>query len=161
MTIANTSYAITNNIISGNGTGGPGVTIDGKSSGKFEFNTVTKNLTANGIGGIDCGSGALHSLDNSIVWGNTALKGTQFAGASCTFNKLVAGMDAASGVIGKDPAFVDPMRGDFHLVPGDAANAACCIDQVPLPLADGVDHDVDGSKRPKGASWDIGAHEAK
>ena len=66
--------------------------------------------------------------------------------------------------IQKDPDFVSStVPFDFHLS-ANAANDACCVDKIKGALDGGAtslpDHDFDGSKRPKGTGWDIGAHEA-
>jgi hypothetical protein len=56
-----------------------------------------------------------------------------------------------------DPTFTS----DYHLVANDVTNGACCVDKIAAPGTPNADHDVDATHRPKGASWDIGAHEVQ
>jgi hypothetical protein len=162
--LASTSYTVTNSIISGNGSGAAtsaGVSLDNASSGTFAFNTIAKNSVAAGVGGVDCGTGATKTLASSIVLQNTPLGGTQL-GAQCTLSNVVtvAGDDNRGLMVATAPAFVSAT--DFHLLPSNAANTACCVDKVATdPGTANKDHDVDASKRPKGAGWDYGAHEVQ
>ncbi|MFH1466575.1 MAG: right-handed parallel beta-helix repeat-containing protein [Pseudomonadota bacterium] len=59
------------------------------------------------------------------------------------------------GNISEDPAFVDEAAHDFHL-----AAASACIDQGQDLSAYGVTTDHDGTARPQGAAYDIGAYES-
>ena len=72
-------------------------------------------------------------------------------GASNGFAALT-GNKEEHGINGGDPMFVDPANNDYHLKPNSPA-----IDKgVTLP---GFSYDREGTKRPQGASWDIGAFE--
>jgi hypothetical protein len=156
------SYAITNNIIAGNGNGlsgsVAGFVTDSTATGSFAFNTVAKNFVASGAGGIDCGTTS-HAITASIVDLNTMTAGTQFAGI-CTYTNVVAGStESATGVTKLDPAFVSTTA-NFRLdMTGTNAttNDACCVDK----LTSGPDHDVDQTPRPINVKWDIGAFEAQ
>jgi hypothetical protein len=55
-------------------------------------------------------------------------------------------------ITGKDPRFVDPEHGDFHLKPGSPAIDMGLADRAPRT-------DLDGHKRPQGKGVDIGAYE--
>jgi hypothetical protein len=164
--VATTTFTITNNIIGQNGTGVPGVRIDDNPAGSvFAFNTVAGNGgAASGIaGGVQCN--AATTLQASIVANNsTSGTGTQFGG-SCTLQKVVVGTGdstADAGAIKLAPSFVS--ASDFHLVKNDAANAACCVDQLAAPTTPNHAHDVDATTRPKGTSatpYDVGAHEVQ
>ena len=149
------SYTVENNLIVKNlSAATPGVSIDGASTGVFRFNTVANNTTGAGRGGIECGAAGTKLIEASIVVGNTVLMGTQL-GAQCTLDGVVTGSDSATAAIMKTPVFVG--ANDFHLVPSNAANLDCCVDR----RVTGPTVDFDGSARPKGAAFDIGAHEVE
>jgi hypothetical protein len=157
-------YIVTNSFITANGSGAAtnaGVVIANGATGVFVFNTVAKNAVAAGVGGIDCGSGAAKTISNTIAWSNTTSGGTQL-GAQCALDEVVtaAGDDTRGTMNAAPPAFVSAT--DFHLdiTAGLAANRACCIDKIAAPATPNADHDVDGVTRPRGAAWDVGAHEA-
>jgi hypothetical protein len=171
-----TSYTVTNNIIATNGTssGDPGVTISGNgTTGVFAFNTVAGNgnLSGNGEGGVQClvGGGQTRELLNSIVIGNAKNPmgtGTQVTAGKCVLTRVVVGTDSTgeAGAIKNQPPVFVTAGSDYHLKANDAANTACCVDKIPTatpPTAPNADHDVDGSRRPKGAGWDYGAHEVQ
>jgi hypothetical protein len=164
--LASTTYTITNNIISENGTGTvPGVSIDNTSSGTFAFNTVARNhVTGTNLGGVDCGTiNPKKPLLHSIIWGNDldSVGGTQI-GAKCALTSVVVGTDSTTdpGAIKQDPSFTP----DYHLKLNDTANVGdggCCVDKIMNPGTENSDHDVDSTHRPKGMSWDVGAHEVQ
>ena len=56
------------------------------------------------------------------------------------------------GSIEADPKFVDPLGNDFHLLPGSPALDSGSSDGAP-------DRDFDGTLRPQGTGYDIGAYE--
>lgn len=161
--LASTSYTVTNSIVALNGPNGRGVTIDDTSTGAFAFNTVVKNTVAAGVGGIDCGAGAAKAIKNSIFYQNTTSGGTQL-GAQCALSTIVtvASDDNRGTMSAMSPTFQGATN--FHLVAGDTANLACCIDKVTTPGTPNADHDVDRTARPKGTAatpFDIGAHEVQ
>jgi hypothetical protein len=165
-----TSYTVTNNIIVSNGAsaGLPGIAISSmSSSGTIAFNTISKNGGLNTVeGGVTCPSSGAGTklIDSSIVVDNSTAAGTQFAGKCSLSNTVVGTGDATllAGAIKQSPAFVSGT--DFHLKANDAANTACCVDKIPTanaPSTPNADHDVDNTRRPKGAGWDYGAHEVQ
>jgi parallel beta-helix repeat protein len=162
--LASSTYTITNNIVWGNGSGAAtaaGVSLDTSSAGTFAFNTVAKNTVTAGVGGVDCGTGAVKTLSNSIVWSNTLQTGTQL-GPQCMLTNVVtvAGDDNRGLMVATKPDFVSAT--DFHLQSGTSANTACCIDKiVTSPGTPNQGHDVDATTRPKGLGWDYGAHEVQ
>jgi hypothetical protein len=155
---AGSSYQVSNCFVVDNGD--IGVLINRLATGQFQFNTVARNHPAAGnYGGIDCSAGGVAKpIVASIVWGNTATMGTQIVN-NCSLDGVVTGADSFSGAVMLDPQFVSgaSMPYDFHLAAMSAMNKACCVDKRPT----GPDHDFDGSHRPKGAAWDVGAHEVE
>lgn len=162
--LTSTNYTVTNTIISANGSmaaSSAGVSFDNSSTGTFAFNTVVFNTVMAGVGGIDCGTGTQKPILNSIVWKNTTASGTQL-GAQCALTNVVtvAGDDNRGSMSAMAPSFVSAT--DFHLTPNSAANTACCVDKITSPTTPNRDNDIDGvRRRPKGAAWDIGAHEVE
>jgi len=163
----NTTFIVQNTFITGNtGVSDPGVRIDATASGDFAFNSVVGNTRSADAGGIDCGGVGLQKpIYASIVWGNSTLslgggKATQFGGNQCLLSQVVTGTDSYLGATQLSPSFsTDP-----HLVVGDPANLACCVDKITPP--DGGSStlpnvDIDGDRRPKGAGWEIGADEVQ
>jgi hypothetical protein len=159
------SYTVTNNLVVANHGWGAYIN-DASATGSFAFNTVAGNitLTSGTAAGVYCGTGVARAVQYSIVVQNSADSGgTQFGG-NCSLTEVVVGSDSTSGAgaIKVAPTFVGAT--DYHLsTSGSAltANQACCIDKIGTdPGTVNKGHDVDLSSRPKGAGWDIGAHEA-
>jgi len=65
------------------------------------------------------------------------------------------GTDSATGAIMMTPTFVG--ADDFHLLTASVPNLDCCVDR----RSPGPSLDVDGSARPRGPGFDIGAHEGE
>lgn len=151
--LTGSQYAITNCFIFGNGTTGPGVTFGAGSSELaggpgFAHNTVAKNVTLAGVGGIACNSGTTN-ITNSIVVSNTPTN-TGGSGACNFINTVTTTTTGPDFVDGNGPAF------DFHLAGRTANNLSCCIDQI---ASSPVLNDYDGRVRPINIKWDTGAHE--
>ena len=138
------------------------------STGVLRFLTIYSNGTASGdrSPGIDCGAGnnlVEHSLVFSNISGlspeliNLQMVGCMTSGVltndsrNGTFRQMVPDFISASGS--------DASRFDLRLKSDSASNGDCCIDKVPQGTF--INHDVDGNKRPQGAGYDIGAHEAR
>ena len=153
LTIDAATALIENNlIVDNNGTGGDSaMQMNVTSTLKFRANTVANNHVPAGGLSFTC-QGVVNTISDSIIVGNTATAGTQLQG--CTLSHVVTGADGASAATQLLPAFVSAT--DYHLKPTDAANTACCIDK----LGAGPAVDYDGTARPSGAAFDIGAFEA-
>lgn len=160
--LSSSQYSITNSFIVGNNlANSPGVSFGSSCTpvgDGFQFNTVAGNaITPSGAGGITCSaSGTV--ISNSIVWGNSKTGGTQLSG-----NCMVDHVDlddtttpGGTGNVDLPPDFVNAGSNDYHLKSQSAANSACCVDKTTSAT---VLHDFDGTSRPLGARWDIGAHE--
>ena len=155
VSIQGASYAITNTFIAGN-IDGAAVTLSDDATGVFAHNTVFGNVNLAGVGGIECGMGAPKAITASIVWLNDKMGGSQLSGACAVTTSDLDETVAGTGNQMLAPNFVDDVSYDLHL---DATkDNSCCVDKVPTSM---VDHDIDGAHRPRGAAWDIGAHELK
>jgi hypothetical protein len=164
------SFTITNSFMSNNGQLGAaaigGVEIDSYPGSPapapiFAFNTLRNNAAGSTyLGGISCPSPSSQkvNIQNSIVVDNTQDTGSQFSG-QCVLQNVVTGTDSFAGATQLTPTFV--AAGDPHLTANDAANTACCVDKVTAPTTPNAAHDIDLNHRPKGAAWDIGAHEVQ
>ena len=99
---------------------------------------------------------------NSIVWGAHTI---DIGGILRVSHSLIQGGKSSiqypfeaslvwgEGNIDTDPFFVEPDNGDYHLQAGSP-----CIDSGTSEGAPSTD--IDGTPRPKGAGYDIGAYEA-
>jgi hypothetical protein len=125
------------------------------TGGVLQFLTVVRNGHT-----LSCNANA---LQGSIVRDNNEVDGGLQGNSGCIPVATTTWLDPA-------PAFRDissPATYDFHLATDTpahiSANQACCIDKIAGTPDGGTalsDHDVDGTKRPKGAGYDVGAHEA-
>lgn len=124
---------VINNVVYTNG--GGGISIREKSN-RIYHNTIYNN--PNESNGLNLG-GDGHEVKNNILYLNNYL------------NKAVGTLDGPN-LVGIDPQFENPANGDFRLKTGSAA-----IDfGVALPE---VTTDIDGTSRPQGIAYDIGAYE--
>lgn len=165
----NNVSTITNNIIAGNGsvtTGTTaGITIGNGSTVNIAFNTIVYNtIMGGGAAGVDCGSLAPKTIANTIFYKNGTTGGTQIIGSMCTLVDVAtfAGDDTKGSMTPGAPGFVSLT--DFHLVPKNTVNEACCVDKVSQAMAAAIPnsgHDVDQTTRPVGKAYDIGAHEVE
>jgi len=99
------------------------------------------------------------TLQNSILWGNTAPQGAQIyqAGSRATlvdYSDVQGGWDG-EGNIDTDPRFVDAANGNLRL--RRSSPAADAGNQTLLPV--GITTDLDGNPRVMGDNVDMGAYE--
>jgi hypothetical protein len=151
MVLSDASYSVTSTVFTG-ATEQPSVVLDG-GSGLFALNTVAGNGDAEvQPPAVECLTRSL--LQDSIVADNVpAASGSQFAG-DCRLRRVVIGsMDPfpAAGAIRMDPELVD------YRLTESPANVDCCIDRAPRRRA--VRFDFEGTARPQGVRFDIGADE--
>jgi hypothetical protein len=157
-------FTMTNNIIAGNQTGSsgyPAVRVRG-GSGLFVHNTIARNQ---GGYGLQIDSGATVWLTNTILVSHT-VGITVSAGSTVTMEGTLWGSGSwANGVdwagdgaitmgavnVRGNPAFVDPVGGNYHIGSGSAA--------IDAGVSTVVTADIDGDSRPCGSRFDIGADE--
>lgn len=140
----------------------------------FQNCTLANNVASIGHGG------AIHDEDgravirNSILWGNTAARGTHqvfnLSGSQTTVTYSdVQGGWSGSGNLNVDPMFQDPSADDYKLQVGSPCKGKGLNSHLPLDVAD-IDWDTNTSeqlpkdlrmlKRLRGCDVDMGAYEA-
>ncbi|MBN2477183.1 MAG: right-handed parallel beta-helix repeat-containing protein [Pirellulales bacterium] len=137
---------------------GGGVIHSGTGTLEILDSTVSRNRRR---GGVSCYEGEV-VVANSIVYGNTAtlaehednitaLDDGQVLVSYCN----VEGGYAGEGNIDADPAFADPIDGNYHLLPGSPSINAGSNAAVP----DWLPTDLDGLPRIVAGTVDMGAYE--
>ena len=154
------NFTLRNNFIVQNGTdatsfGGVSITdalSDGIETAIVDFNTIASNESSGAASGVFCLNVDIDlTLSNNIVYANSG--GDPIGGNDCsaTYSNIQGGADG-DGNIDQDPLFADPDNGDFRLQAGSP-----CIDAADPDAS--IDLDFDGTSRPQGEGFDIGAHE--
>ncbi len=105
--------------------------------------TLTNNIIVSHTTGIYARSGFTNSVlaDYTLFYGNT----------NDTEGSIITSTHA---ITGRDPLFLDPATGNYHLRAGSPAVDA----GITVPW---LAEDIDGDPRPIGAGYDIGADEAR
>jgi hypothetical protein len=109
---------------------------------------------------VDAPGGTLSAWNNiiynseSAYWGENVLVEGSNNLIFLEPGRTVDPADYPGDVVNKDPLFIDPASGDYHLKAGSPA-----ID-AGMDLSE-VDRDLDGGARPINGKWDIGAYEYK
>jgi len=147
---ATTAINITNNWISGNGTGGTGSGIYLNSSHvDLEDVVIRHNTIANNAGyGIE--TSGIPDINNCIIWGNDsgALEANDY---NVTYSCIEGGY-TGTGNIDSDPCFVDDVNDDYHLT-----WASNCVDWGdPNFVEDANETDIDGNPRIMGGAGGYG-----
>lgn len=154
-------FTMTNNILAQNSNVGVGVSADiSPCRGLLVNNTMVQNgtgvqlyynsaltLTNNIIVSHTTGIYANPGNGNSVVADYTLFYGN----TSDTAGSLI---NSTHAITGRDPLFLDPASGNYHLRFGSPAIAA----GIPIPW---LTWDIDGDRRPPCANYDIGADEAR
>jgi hypothetical protein len=169
------SYRVVNTLVRDNGTaqlGAVGVYLAQGPSGSFAFNTLLGNgpqgplaAMASDGGGVTCeAGGAPRPVTDSIIVQNSrgpGATGTQFSGP-CTLQRVVVGIDAVS-------AF-PPSTSVLRILPdldqslrllNTPNNRMYVVDKGQADAVQPLRVDHFGGERPKGAGYDLGAHELR
>jgi len=141
-----TRNVIRNNIVFHNKNWGIRSNSDDNLEGDVDNIIENNTVYANGYQGLYTYDGQQDVFRNNISFGNRGeggYPGDAFIGS---------GNASITNLLGVDPLFVDPTIADFHLSPEspaiDAGNAIATVTE-----------DFDGTSRPQGGGWDIGAYE--
>ncbi len=121
----------------------------------FTDNTATGDTTWAAQGGGYCQENGTAKMSNCIVWGNTATEGPEVlvaAGALTAEFSCVPPGYGEDGTFYLDPLFVDAVHGNLRLQTGSPCIDTGTVDGAPTA-------DIDGTPRPRGAGFDIGAYE--
>lgn len=151
------THYIINNLIAGNRcdflAGGIGLAFD---THYFINNTVSENFATDEAGGILIQPWTEVIIRNCIVWGNHArIEDDEiqwWTYPDIQYSDIRGGWPGP-GNIDKDPRFVDPENGDFHLRRDSPCIDAGTLDTRFLP------HDFEGDPRVSGSGIDMGADE--
>ena len=148
----NCSGIIQNNLITGNSASLGGGLY--RCHGTIVNNTISKNSAENVGGGLDDCRGF---IVNCIIWGNHALgEGDQLSYTSIPVESCIQDWTAGGkNNINKNPLFVDPDNGNYHL----QSDSPCIDTGNILYLVCDYIVDLDGECRIAGGSSDMGAYE--
>ena len=120
--------------------------------------TLTQNVATDPTGGIISITPVPVTVENSIIWSNTASQlfelTAQSSSLTANFSNIQGGQPG-TGNIDADPLFVDISSGDFHLRPDSPCVGAGDGALPNLPLTD-----IDGDPRSLFGAPDMGADEA-
>lgn len=139
------TFRITNNFITGNGTGTSstgGMRVVPKDFSVLEFNTIARNRVGGDYprsGGVICDQADYrdpNNLDapNNLIFGNINGADNRQVDGKCTYGNSFMGPD--------DPRFADEAKGNYHL---SASTASAIRDGVSCTGS----LDFDGENRPK------------
>lgn len=146
---------VVQNVAGGNG---GGVSLYEQTQAGLTNNTQSQNRARGLGGGLYLDSGTEATVTNGILWGNAAASVTPGDNTQITANGTlnvsysdVAGGWAGTGNLDANPGWVLPGE-DFHL----AATSPCRDSGTAVGAPR---RDLDGTLRPQGAGYDMGAYE--
>jgi hypothetical protein len=161
---SNGTFIIVGNVFFNNGgntslVGGISIGTAANAVNRLDFNSFALNTSQDGISpAVQCIAGSF-TAKNNIMSGNRTPSGTNQSGGTCMHAYSII----QPGIIppgpqnsGSDPLFVDPARGDLHLLSTSPARRAA---DPGSDLTGVASHDIDGNARVTPA--DIGAYQFK
>lgn len=160
ISITDADFALADNFIVNNGDVSASI-FGGVSIGngvgfdqRFDFNTVARNQARGDAtsSGVTCNTGTAMIASNSIVYDGFGDAPAISGGCGWVYSDVTGITEGTNGNLAKDPVFVDPDTGNFHL--GDGSP---CRDKA--DPASEVTVDYDGQVRPENGRADIGADE--
>jgi hypothetical protein len=119
-----------------------------ETSGTVSFSTIVDSGSS--AAQIDCTTAPGLQIDHSIIWSTNASE--RPTTGQCTLSSSIAGPVTVNGAMNVDPMFVNELAGDYHIKATSPANDAA---------SSGPSTDVEGTSRPQGAGFDLGAYEVK
>jgi len=165
------SHVFTNCLFTGNtALEGAAIALNGSKSGSGGMTAVNctfadNTLLSGGLGGAifmrrtGLATGAVFAVMNSILWGNDGNAIDRTAGSSnplptVSYSDLdqTGYAGTITNSINEDPDFVDATNGDYHL-----QGTSPCINTATSTGAPA--DDIEGTTRPQGAGYDMGAYE--
>ena len=163
--ISNGSMNITNCVIAGNhAVNGAGLRSSGTLLRVVNSTIANNNAKQDGGAVVYEGNDSM-VVDNSIIWGNSAVNGTPFFilenidngkfGIKFRYTCVQDERRSENGNITFDPAFADPANGDFSLQGRSPCIDAGSNDLVPYK----VTMDIAGNTRIANGTVDMGAYE--
>lgn len=136
------------------GTAGRALGLSG--AGDISFTTITDSGASTGAAPCVALLNPSIQVTSSIMWlpqGCTGAPNGDAAGNGATFvSSIISNATPTPGVTNVDPQFVNPTAHDYHLMATSPAVNA---------VSTGPAVDLDGTARPQGAAYDIGAYEYK
>ena len=138
--------------------GGGGMENSWSSSPTVTNCTFSENTVDYDGGGISSGENCLPTVTNCILWNDSAssngneIRNSDSTSTSVVTYSCVEGGYDGTGNISSDPLFVDSANGDYSLQSGSP-----CIDKGTSEGA--PDTDIEGTERPQGSGYDMGAYE--
>lgn len=145
---------LTNNLITSNRAhaNGGGISLFDRSTANIVNNTIANNRADTDGSGVYVDAGTTATVRNSILWGNTGPSLGQISnnGTVTVAYSNIAGGWSGAGNIDSNPLWV--LKNDYHLT-----ETSPCRDQASATGAPAKD--LDGTPRPYGAGFDMGAYE--
>ena len=155
-----TNTRIANSLFAGNSTGNGGgdaiavALADNNGTVSVLHTTIASPTVGTGTA-IYVGAGTVE-ITNTIVASHTAsivnAAGVVTSDYNLFFDAPTTVVTGSHSIEGRDPRFVDPAGGDYHLSAGSAA--------IDTGVDAGITGDLDGALRPQGDGYDIGAYES-
>jgi hypothetical protein len=143
-------YITISNCLIINNTAGKGGGLASPHHAKIVNCTIVGNKsTIEGAGGVYYGDGSY--IVSSIVWGNAPYQVDKYI---ARYYCCIQGGASGIHIINRDPRFVSPTEGDYHLLPDSPCIEHGHPDYTPLP-----DTDIDGYPRIIGRVVDMGIYE--